>query len=147
MIRFQDLLVPEQVLFLPPLSKEKALLMLVEHLSHLHVIPDKEPFYHALLQREKLMSTAIGQAAALPHAKLPSLQKFFLSIGISKEGIDWHADDDTPVKFIFLIGGPDNQPLEYLSLLSSLTKTYRKSIVKKKLSQASSTDSVIAALS
>ena len=92
------------------------------------------------------MPTTIGLGAALPHAKLASLDKFFLCIGIVKEGIDWSPDEDIPVKFIFLIGGPDNKPIEYLSLLSSLTKTIRKEKILKKLSKATTAEAALSAL-
>lgn len=146
MIQFQNLFIPEHVLFLPPSSKEEALSAIVDHLATLQVIQDKDGFYKALLQREHLMSTAIGQTAALPHAKLSTLTTFFLAIGIIKEGIDWHADDEMPVKCIFLIGGPDRLPIEYLSLLSNLTKALRSDEVIKKMIHATTEEEVVSAL-
>jgi nitrogen PTS system EIIA component len=146
MIPFQELLSPDRVLFLPSSSKEEALRVLVDHLSQQGLLPDTKLFYDELIKREKLISTSIGLGAALPHAKLAALDHFFLCIGIAKEGIDWNSDDEIPVKFIFLIGGPDNSPMEYLSLLSGLTKTIRKERVLKKLSTAAKAENVIAAL-
>ena len=143
---YQELLSANQVLFLPSSSKEEAIHTLVQHLASLGVIKDQKLFYESLLQREKLISTSIGLGAAIPHAKLPSLDRFFLAIGIAKEGIDWQSDDEIPIKLIFLIGGPDNDPTGYLSLLSSLTRTIRKDKVLRKLSRATTPDEVIAAL-
>lgn len=147
MIHFQDLLSADRILFLPPSSKEDALYALVQRLFLLGIIRDKEEFYNALLQREKLMSTSIGLGAALPHAKMASIDHFFLAIGIIKEGIDWNVDDEIPIKFIFMIGGPESNPIDYLSLLSSLTKTIRKEKVLKKLSKATKEEMIISALS
>ena len=143
---FQEFLSSDRILFLPPSSKEKALSLLVDHLTHQNLLSDSKLFYEELLKREKLMPTTIGLGAALPHAKLASLDKFFLCIGIVKEGIDWSPDEDIPVKFIFLIGGPDNKPIEYLSLLSSLTKTIRKEKILKKLSKATTAEAALSAL-
>ena len=146
MVQFQDLLSDNQIFFLEETSKEEALVALVKELSSLKMLPDEQAFQDALLYREKLMSTALGLRSALPHAKLPSLDHFFLAIGITKRGIEWGADDELPVRFIFLIGGPDNKPKEYLALLSSLTKAIRSEEVLKKLSAAKNAADVLHAL-
>lgn len=146
MIQFQDLLTREHIFFLKAASKEEALDTLVDNLGSLKIIPDTASFKKTLHKREGLMTTAIGLSTALPHAKQPELERFFIAIGIAQNGIEWGADDGLSVKYIFLIGGPDNKPVEYLALLSSITKTLRLDEVRKKLSKAQTADDVIKAL-
>lgn len=146
MIQFQDLLIREHIFFLKNVSKDEALRSLVEKLASQGTRLDEKSFCDTLFRREKLTSTAIGLGAAIPHAKMPTLDHFFLAVGIAKEGIEWGADDELPVKFIFLIGGPDNKPIEYLSLLSSLTKAIRSDDVLNKLMHAKTSDEIIKAL-
>ena len=72
------------------------------------------------VKREKIVSTGIGMGVAIPHAKLPSFDRFFLAVGLQKvkDGIDWDALDGAPVRLIFMIGGPANQQTDYLKILS-----------------------------
>lgn len=111
------------VCFLDAHSRDEALEQLVEALANAGELADKKDFYDAILKREKIVSTGIGMGVAIPHAKLPSLSRFFLAIGIQKnqEGIEWDALDGAPVRLIFLIGGPADAQTEYLKILSSLT--------------------------
>jgi PTS system nitrogen regulatory IIA component len=110
------------VCFLSAVSRNEALLQLVDALEQEGRLQDAPGFYRALLERERIMSTGIGQGVAVPHAKLPGALRFFVAVGIqSGEGLDWGALDGAPVRLILLIGGPGDQPVEYLQLLSGLT--------------------------
>lgn len=107
-------------------SRDLALQQLVTPLKELRIIPDENGFLSAILMREDLVSTGIGLGCAIPHAKLPHLKEFFISIGVIKgSGIDWNSIDQVPVKLIFLIGGPTNEPNRYLKILSALTEAIR----------------------
>lgn len=111
------------VRFLNANSRNEALHQLVETLKEADAIQNFEQFYDAVLQREQLVSTGIGMGVAIPHAKMENFDHFFLAIGIQKtrEGIEWGALDEVPVRLIFMIGGPANQQTEYLKILSRLT--------------------------
>jgi nitrogen PTS system EIIA component len=50
---------------------------------------------------------------------MKDIEKFFISIGIVKKGVEWDSIDNNPVGLVFLIGGPDNHEL-YLRILSKL---------------------------
>ena len=117
-----DLIKVEQISFLEVSTKEEAIKVLIDTLYKNNVVEDKEGFYKAVLDREKVVSTGIGMGLAIPHAKTDEATNFFVSIGIFPQGIDWQGIDDLKVKLVFLIGGPKNKPREYLRLLSELTK-------------------------
>jgi len=72
-----------------------------------------------MLEREKIVSTGIGMGVAIPHAKLTSVEDFFIAIGILSKGVQWNALDGGPVRLIFMIGGPDDKQTAYLQILSS----------------------------
>ena len=93
----------------------------------------KNEFLQAVLEREKIASTGIGAGVAIPHAKLPEFDDFFVSIGILKTGINWNSMDNVDVRLIFLIAGPDDKQCDYLNLLSQLTLVLRDEAVRKKL--------------
>src|SRR5262249_49087018 len=110
------------VLFLNADTRDEALDQLVDLLEKAGKLKDSKVFHDAILEREKIVSTGIGLGVAIPHAKLQEYDKFFIAIGIQpKQGIEWNALDNSPVRLIFMIGGPDNKQTEYLKILSHLT--------------------------
>ncbi|MFZ4673846.1 MAG: PTS sugar transporter subunit IIA [Chlamydiia bacterium] len=86
-----------------------------------------------ILEREGLSSTCIGAQIAIPHVKVEGLDRFILSLGVHKEGVDWSASDGMGVHLILLILGPDVEPIYYLNYLSSLTRRLKNHNLKEKL--------------
>ncbi|MDD7986238.1 PTS sugar transporter subunit IIA [Lentisphaera marina] len=84
-------------------------------------------FLEALINREELMSTGFGFGIAYPHAKTVDIDEFFVTIGISKSGIDWKSFDQKDAQLIFMIGGPDGQQDVYLKLLAGLSSFLKNS--------------------
>lgn len=122
------------VLFLDAISRDEALNEMVKELKDSQIIEQGEPFLSALFARETLVSTGIGLGCAIPHAKLPNIQDFFISIGIIKSGgVDWKSIDRAPVKLIFLIGGPTHEPNRYLKMLSALTEAIRSEDFRREM--------------
>ena len=120
-INIIDYLDQLQVIFLDVATQEEALKALVENLHANDKFQDSEKFYNAIMERERMVSTAIGTGVAIPHAKLPTYDNFFIAIGIAKNGIDWSALDGMEVNLIFMVGGPDDKQTQYLQILSALT--------------------------
>jgi PTS system nitrogen regulatory IIA component len=80
---------------------------------------------------------------AIPHAKLPTYQKFFITIGILQKGAEWQALDKAPVRLVCMIGGPENKQTEYLKILSALTASLRDESLRKKIILAESPQEVL----
>lgn len=135
---------PKHIAFLHAANRDEAMRTLVELLDQAGCLHNKEKYFRALLEREKVTSTGIGMGVALPHAKLEGYQDFFIAIGIQqKQGIDWKALDGNPVRLIIMIGGPDNKQTEYLHLLSQLTLAIKDEERRKKLLKAKTADEVL----
>lgn len=132
------------VLFLEAQTRDDALRELVDAALHLNKLQDPAGFYQALVDREKVVTTGIGMGVAIPHAKLPILDDFFIVIGILKKGVDWKALDGAPVRLIFMIGGPDDKQTEYLQILSGLTATLKGEDRRKKMVTATTPEEVLA---
>ena len=98
-------------------------------------LSDKDEYKNAILDREELSTTAIGEGVAIPHAKNKSVKKACLAAGISKEGIDYEAFDDSLSHLFFMIAAPDganNTHLEVLSRLSTILmdEDFRNDLIK-----------------
>ena len=121
------------VAFINASNQDDALHQLVEIVFQAGKLDDKRLFLNAIMEREKIVSTGIGMGVAIPHAKLPSYNHFFITIGLLQKPVEWNALDGSPVKLIFMIGGPDDKQTEYLQILSSLTQGIKNEERRKKL--------------
>lgn len=145
-VAISDYLQENLVVFLHVESRNDALSQMVDALDSAHKLKDRDAFYNAILEREKIVSTGIGVEVAIPHAKLAEYQDFFITIGIQKQrGIEWNALDGTPVRIIFMIGGPENKQTEYLKILSQLTMAIKDEERRKRLLKAQTSKDVIEA--
>lgn len=124
----------KQLIFnLTQTTRDETLQELVELISVAGKLQDKDKFFQAITEREKIVSTGIGMGIAIPHAKLRSYDEFFIAIGRLKSPVEWNALDGAPVKLIFMIGGPDDKQTEYLQLLSHLTYAIKDEERRQKL--------------
>ncbi|MCX5790840.1 MAG: CNNM domain-containing protein [Elusimicrobia bacterium] len=97
---------------------------------------DREEALKAIVKRETNFSTALGHQTAFPHARLASLSKPLLAIGKSREGIYFPSPDSQPVKIIFLILTPFNEPTLQLNILSQLSGLISNVTLRKRLFSA-----------
>ena len=115
----------QRIIFLEATDINSALQEMVD--ASRNKITKPANFLEALINREELMSTSFGFGIAYPHAKTPDIDEFFVTIGISKSGIDWKSFDQKDAQLIFMIGGPDGQQDVYLKLLAGLSSFLKNS--------------------
>ena len=101
-------------------------------------IPDIDTAYSAVLEREKIMTTGVGNEIAIPHCKYPETDHFIIGMGISKDGIDFKAIDNRDVKLIFLLIGPEDDPQGHIKLLSRISRLMNNAEFRSKLIDSSS---------
>lgn len=78
----------------------------------------------AVWEREQLMSTAMENGLAVPHAKLPGLSAPVIGMGFSEQGIDFDSPDGEPARIIFLILTPLHDNGAQLEVLADIAKTF-----------------------
>jgi fructose-specific phosphotransferase system IIA component len=121
-----EILDPECVeLSLRARRKEEALAELAGLLGAAGQIDDPDELTRALLTREKLTSTGIGEGIAIPHAMLAGLDDTLLAVGRKPEGLSFDSIDRKPVLLIFLLVGPPGRERTHLQLLSRLARLLR----------------------
>jgi len=101
-------------------TKKQVLEELVEALASNNVEIDKVVLLNALLEREKLGSTGIGDGVAIPHGKLNGLDNIILLFGKSGQGVDFDAIDRKPVCMVFLLVAPADSAGLHLKALARL---------------------------
>lgn len=142
-VEIANYLDPALVVFLKSSERDGALVEMIDTLEQSGRLLSREAFYQAILEREKIVSTGIGMGVAIPHAKLPQYDNFFILIGVHKEGLEWSALDGNPVKLIFMIGGPDDKQTQYLKILSSLTLAIKDEKLRQKIQEMTTAQDII----
>ena len=74
-------------------EKEEALKELVDILAQVKDIGDKKSIVRALIDRENLGSTGIGQGIAIPHGKTDRVKELVAVLGISQKGVNFESLD------------------------------------------------------
>jgi PTS system nitrogen regulatory IIA component len=87
--------------------------------SHIRNIKKLEK---AIVEREKIQSTGIGNGIAVAHGRTDEVKKTMIVLGISRRGIDYGSLDGNPVHFLFLIANPPDKQDDYLLALSSIVR-------------------------
>lgn len=100
----------------------------------------------AILKREALGSTGIGQGIALPHVKLKKIKKIKLVFASSEEGIEFNSLDGEPVHIIFLLIGPETAGHEYIETLTQLAQHLNDPYFRRDLTAISKKRDVITAI-
>lgn len=90
----------------------------------------QERAFQALVDREQLASTGVGMNVAIPHVKLPGLEKAICSLGIHPGGAEWDAVDGAPVKILFTVlrpaeAGELHDPEQHLEMMRWIAKLGR----------------------
>jgi len=76
----------------------------------------------ALMAREKLGSTGVGDGVAIPHAKMPGLTHVVACLGRAPAGIDFDAIDHRPVTLFFLLLAPESSAGVHLKALARVAR-------------------------
>jgi fructose-specific phosphotransferase system IIA component len=128
---------------LPGSSKTECLEELVRILAAQKVVTSVEKILEAVLQREEIMTTGVGNGIAIPHCKADSIQGFAVALGITREAIDFNAIDGSPVHIIFLLVGPMDQPGMHIKLLSRISRVMNSESIRNQLLSAGSAEEMI----
>jgi len=94
---------------------------------------DERAVLDTLLERERLGSTGIGAGTAVPHGRLPNLQRMFALFVRLEKPIPFEAVDDQPVDLVFLLLTPDNAGADHLKALARLSRLLRDQATCAKL--------------
>ena len=86
-----------------------------------------------LQKRESLGSTGIGEGVAIPHAKVPGLDRLVACFGRSRDGIDYSAIDSHSVHLIFMLLIPENSGGIHLKALARISRILKDSDFRSEL--------------
>ena len=143
-MRITDLLDKKSVtLNLLASTKSKAIDELVDLVQKSGNLNDKEEYKKAIIAREEMSTTGIGEGVAIPHAKTKAVNKACLAAAVSKEGVDYESFDQSLSHLFFMIAAPDGANDTHLEVLSRLSTILMDEEFRNNLINAASVDEFI----
>ena len=114
-------------------SREDAIAQLAGVMEKAGFISSADNLVTAALERESVLSTAMGDGLAFPHVRGVEGGGLTLALGISKKGIDWAGEK---VNIVFLSAIPVAVSAFYLRLMSGLVQAFSKEANRKAVLEA-----------
>jgi fructose PTS system EIIA component len=107
---------------------------------------NKKNINNALIEREKSMSTGIGNGVAIPHCTTTTISETLILMAISKNDIDFDSIDNNPVRIIILLIVPKNKLSQHIKILANIAKIMSDSNLREKLLSIKTPEALIKAL-
>jgi len=127
-------------------TKDDIITELVNSLEVGEVITDKDKVLQAVLEREKIMSTGIGDGIAIPHGKSDAVIRLAAALGVQKRGADFEALDGEPAYVFFLLVSPANISGPHIKALARISRLLKNDDFKKKLIAAPTAADLLGAI-
>jgi PTS system nitrogen regulatory IIA component len=140
MLRISEFLTEDMILpDLKATDKEGVLREMAHHLCS--VAPGmqdaEERVVRALLDRERLGSTGVGEGVAIPHAKVSGLTRLTAAFGRSVRGVPFEAIDQQPVTLVVALLVPENSAGVHLKALARISRLLKNPAFRDGLQRAS----------
>jgi len=141
-----DLITPQAILAnLKAGSKKQALQDMARRAAELTGQHERAVF-DVLLERERLGTTGVGHGIAIPHGKLPGLERVHGVFARLERPIDFDAIDEQPVDLIFLLLAPEHAGADHLKALARVSRLLRDQSMCEKLRGSDNADAIYALL-
>ncbi|HMK72055.1 MAG TPA: PTS sugar transporter subunit IIA [Myxococcaceae bacterium] len=93
-------------------------------------------------EREKLASTGIGEGVAIPHGKMPGLDRLYAAFGVSHSGVDFASIDKRPTQIFFALVAPENSAGVHLKALARISRLFRGAPLRDAILAAHGADDI-----
>jgi PTS system nitrogen regulatory IIA component len=141
-----DLLTPRGVISsLRVGNKKQALQELAKRAAVATGVPERRIF-DVLSERERLGTTGIGMGIAIPHGKLPEINRLFGLFARLDRPIPFESIDDQPVDLVFLLLAPPDAGADHLKALARVSRLLRDRATCAKLRGTDNPDALYALL-
>lgn len=124
---------PAAVKTIASATSKKRLFHDIAEMAHVNYGFNAADVVEALLERENLGPTGVGQGIALPHARLKDTQKICGIFVRLEKPLDFESVDRQPVDLVFTLLAPDAAGVEHLKALALVSRTMRDASICAKL--------------
>ena len=132
-MEISDLITPKSIFEkLPVTSKKQALQELAKRAAEISAINERVIF-DALIERERLGTTGVGNGIAIPHGKLVGLERLYGLFARLEKPVEFDSIDEQPVDLIFLLLAPECAGADHLKALARVPRLLRDRTTCEKL--------------
>jgi PTS system nitrogen regulatory IIA component len=117
-------------------DKESTVRELVDILAKADDIKNKEDLVKAIMTRESLGSTGIGQGIGIPHAKSQNVKSLTAAFGLSHKGVNFDSLDGEPAYIFFLLIAPEESAGPHLKALARISRMLKDKYFREMLKKA-----------
>lgn len=142
MVKLSKIISKKHIVDLISSKKDNVLKEIIYSLGDLKQITDINEVYKGVLEREKIMSTGIGNGIAIPHIMIPEVTDLFMVIGRKKGGLDFDSLDGKPVYLVLMICASDKQKDELLKILARVLLLFKNSDFRDQIVNARDSEEV-----
>jgi len=114
-------------------SKDDIINAMVDLIGKSQKVQDREKVRQAIFDREKLMSTGVGNGFAIPHGKTDAVTDIVAAFAVTAKPIDYQSLDEKPVRLVFLLVGKDSMVGPHIKLLSRISRLMNKDQFRNQL--------------
>lgn len=114
-------------------DKNKIIEEMVGMIDQSSPLKNKDQILQAVLAREAVMSTGVGDEIAIPHGKSEGVDDIVAALGITKEPVNFDSLDNKPVRLIWLLVGPQDKTGPHLKALSRISRLMHQKDFRERL--------------
>jgi nitrogen PTS system EIIA component len=103
---------------------------------------DLPEIVRAVMARERIGTTGIGQGIAIPHSRHPSVDRLIGNLAIAQDGLPFRSLDGEPAYVFVLLLSPHDQPGVHLRALEAVVRTMRDEDFVRRLRASTTTDEI-----
>jgi mannitol/fructose-specific phosphotransferase system IIA component (Ntr-type) len=97
---------------------------------------DAREILAAVHDRERELSTGVGDGVAIPHARSSRVEQLVMAAGIAPSPVDYDALDGQPVELFFLLVGPESAAGAHVRALARISRLLRREALRTSLRSA-----------
>jgi nitrogen PTS system EIIA component len=128
-----DIIEPRGILPAVKVQSKKQLLQELSQAMAGLVAVDQRVVFETLHRREKLGSTGLGQGIAIPHGRLPNINRVYGLFARLSQPVEFESVDGQPVDLVFVLLAPDHAGADHLTALARISRLLREPATLAKL--------------
>jgi len=134
------------MLELAGISKKEVITELAEAAAGSSRLTNKKALLKAMVEREALGSTGIGNGVAIPHAKIKEVKDFILVFARKAVGLDFGALDGEKTYLFFALASPQEKVGMHLKILADISRLVKDKFIVERLRKARDKKEIIKAI-
>lgn len=124
-------------------DKKGAISELIDLLAKEKRIKDPQKAFRAVMDREEIGTTGVGQGVAIPHGRTDAVGNIIGAFGISKQGIQFESLDGEPVNLVFLLLSPYDSGGHHLRALARISRLFKDKFFRQALLETHTNEEIL----